>query len=104
MRHFSPQTLPARTGPGIAAGAYRPGFSAGLPHAAEAIFFFSTRTLKARAEQAAPSSIFERAPAAAARTARRAWSDFNDNAHVDRRAPPGRNPGGGRQGKPDRGI
>src|SRR3954471_21910070 len=104
MRHFFPQTLPSRTERGIAAGALRPGISAGLPHAAEATFFFSTRTLKARAFRRAPSSIFERAPAAAARPARRAWSDVNDDAHVDRRAPPGRNPGGRVQGKPDRGI
>ena len=39
MRHFSPQTLPPRTGPGIAAGALRPGICAGLPRAAEATFF-----------------------------------------------------------------
>src|SRR5687768_14741193 len=104
MRHISPQTMPLRRGTGIAAWGLRPDVRTGLPRAAEAIFFFSTRTLKARADQAAPSSIFERAQAAAARTAQRAWSDFNDNAHVDRRAPPGGNSGGGRQGKPDRGI
>src|SRR5215212_8790534 len=104
MRHFSPQTLPARTGPGVAAGALRPGISAGLPRAAEATFFFSTRTLRASASGRAPSSIFERAPGAAARTAQRAWSDVNDDAHVDRRAPPGGNSGGRGQGKPDRGV
>jgi ribonuclease E len=30
--------------------------------------------------------------------AARAWRQHNDDAHADRRAPPGRNPGGGRQG------
>src|SRR3954471_17717528 len=104
MRHFSPHTLPSRAGSGIAAGALRPGISAGLPRAAEATFFFSTRTLRARAKGHAPSSIFERALAAAARPAQRAWSDANDDAHVDRRAPPGGNSGGRGQGKPDRGM
>src|SRR5436853_3573522 len=104
MRHFSPQTLPLRRGTGIAAGVFGPDIRSGLPRAAEATSFFSTRTLKARPKGYAPSSIFERARGTAARTARRAWSDINDHAHVDRRAPPGGNPGGGRQGKPDRGI
>src|SRR5919112_44169 len=103
MRHFSPHTLPSSTGSGPAAGALRPDIRTGLPRAAEATFFFSTRTLKARAHGYAPSSIFERARGTAARTERRAWSELNDNAHVDRRAPPGRDPGGRRQGKPDRG-
>jgi hypothetical protein len=35
---------------------------------------------------------------------RRAWSDNNDHAHVDRRAAPGRNPGRRHQGKPHRGV
>jgi len=32
---------------------------------------------------------------------RRAWRSHNGNAHAHRCAPPGRNPGGGTQGKPD---
>src|SRR3712207_5327598 len=102
------------------AGTLRPAI-AGLPHAADANKSLLTRTFEARALSAAPLSIFERAGRAAPsvypqssrlspwleehhRTAARAWSELNDNAHADRRAPPGRDQGGRGQGKPDRGI
>src|SRR5688500_7920854 len=111
MRHFTPHRLRPLKGSGAELGP-RTAMNAGLPRAAEANFFISTRTFPARARTAAPSSIFERAgrahPILAARQGRAAaagaWSDFNDNAHVDRRAPPGGNSGGGRQREPDRGI
>src|SRR6218665_3047355 len=74
-----------------------------LPCAADAHYHLSTRTSDARAQSAARPSIFERVHLSIG-TAVRAWSDFNDNAHADRRAPPGRDPGGRAQGKPDRGI
>src|SRR4051812_4377434 len=92
---------------GVAFGTLRPALSTGHLPAAEAITSFATRTLGARAGSAAPSSIFERArrwPTFSIEAAPRVWSDLDDDAHVDRRAPPGRNPGGGGQGKPDRGI
>src|ERR1043165_5859194 len=74
-----------------------------LPLAADAQYHLLTRTSDARAQSAARPSIFERAHSVLG-TKVRAWSDFNDNAHADRRAPPGRDKGGGAQGKPDRGI
>src|SRR5687768_15595670 len=111
MRHFSPHRLRPLTGLGVAAGTSRPAMRAGLPRAAEAQIFISTRTYPARARTAAPSSIFERAGRARPRIVAKhlraaacAWSDINDNAHVDRRAPPGGNSGGGGQREPDRGI
>src|ERR1044071_5050382 len=114
MRHFSPHRLRPLKGMGVAAGTSRPAMKAGLPDAAEA--FRLTRTLTARARAAAPSSIFERARRSlhgfsaehgfddTLKAAERAWSDIDDHAHVDRRAPPGRDQGGGGQGQPDRGI
>src|SRR6185436_10113680 len=113
MRHFSPHRLRPLKGMGVAAGTSRPAMRAGLPDAAEA--FRLTRTNMARARPAAPSSIFERARRSlqgistehrfggAPEAAERAWSDIDDHAHVDRRAPPGRDQGGGGQGQPDRG-
>src|SRR3954464_12090924 len=92
---------------GAAFEALRPALLTGPLAAAEAQSSFSTRTLEARAASAAPSSIFERARRwlpGSIEAAPRVWSDFDDNAHVDRRAPPGRNPGGRGQGKSDRGI
>src|SRR5881275_1160667 len=83
---------------GAAYGTLRPALSTGPLIAAEALSLFATRTLGARAGSAAPSSIFERARRwlpGSVEAAPRVWSDFDDNAHVDRRAPPGRNPGGG---------
>src|SRR5687767_14359781 len=110
MRHFTPHRLRPLIGSGAEMGS-RTAMNAGLPRAAEAMIFVSTRTYPALARMAAPSSIFERAgrahPILAARQGRAAagaWSEFNDNAHVDRRAPPGGNSGGGRQREPDRGI
>src|SRR6218665_1720171 len=46
-------------------------------------------------------NFFEHARAATAYPAgtRRAWRSHNGNAHAHRCAPPGRNPGGGSQGK-----
>src|SRR3954467_14672648 len=104
MSFFTPVSLRLPPGTGAASGALRPALLAGRLVAAEANIFFSTRTSKARAAQAAPSCLFERAHRRPHRTARRAWRLFNDNAHADRRAPPGRNPGGRGQGKPDRGT
>src|ERR1700754_993860 len=75
----------------------------GLPRTADAQIYLSTRTSDARAQSAARPAIFERVHLSLG-TAVRAWSEFNDNAHADRRAPPGRDKGGGAQGKPDRGI
>src|SRR3954468_12979460 len=92
---------------GAAFGTLRPALSTGPLDAAEAPSSFATRTLGARAAPAAPSSLFERARlwlTGSIETAPRVWSDFDDDAHVDRRAPPGRNPGGGGQGQEDRGF
>src|SRR3954447_21534305 len=102
MRYFFPETLrpPMR---GAASGSLRPALVAGLPRAAEAHNFNATRTEGARAAPAAPSSLFERARRRLW-AAERAWSELNDHAHVDRRAPPGRDKGGRRQREPDRGI
>src|SRR4051812_39526455 len=98
MRHFSPDRLRPLKGMGVAAGSVspkRPARSAGLPCAAEAQYFLLTRTYPARARRVAPSSIFERArrshPGIASshgladilQAAGRAWSELNDNAHVD---------------------
>src|SRR6187399_2904139 len=77
----------------------RPAMVTGLPFAADATNSLSTRTQDARAEFAARESIFERVCRAALRVAASAWSDIDDNAHVDRRAPPGRDPSGRDQGK-----
>src|SRR5438270_7100251 len=104
MSSFTPVPLRLPYGNGAASGALRPGLFAGRPIAAEANDIISTRTRKARALEAAPLSLFERAHRRPHGTARRAWRLFNDNAHADRRAPPGRDPGGRRQGKPDRGT
>src|SRR5687767_8199800 len=116
MRYSSPLKTRPRKGSGVAAGTLRTAPGAALPQAAEA-HIISTRTFEARAQSAAPSSIFERAGRAALsatpslypdgllhETTARAWSDIDDDAHVDRRAPPGRNPGGRGQREPDRGI
>src|SRR5690606_25804374 len=101
MRHFSPELTRPLMCPGVRVGMVRPAISLGQPRAAEARIFTATRTFEARAVSAALLSIFERALADAVKAALRVWSDINDHAHVDRRAPPGRNPGGRRQGKPD---
>src|SRR3954451_23297225 len=103
MRYFFPETLrpPMR---GAASGRLRPAILAGLPLAAEAHVFNATRTEGARAASAEPSSLFERARRRLSTAAERVWSELNDHAHVDRRAPPGRDPGGRRQREPDRGI
>src|SRR3954453_7695591 len=103
MRYFFPETLrpPMR---GAASGALRPALVAGLPAAAEADPFITTRTVEARARSAAPSSLFERARRRLSTAAERVWRELNDHAHVDRRAPPGRDPGGRRQREPDLGI
>src|SRR5688500_1771699 len=74
------------------------------PCAAEATIYRSTRTFDARPEFAARTSIFERACRTAPKAAARAWSDIDDHAHVDRRAPPVRDQGGGAEGQPDRRI
>src|ERR1043165_799837 len=76
----------------------------GLPSAADANFHLSTRTFEARREFAARPSIFERLHLPAFAAAVRAWSELNDDAHADRRAPPGGDPGGRDQGKSNRGI
>src|SRR4051812_20849714 len=102
MRHFSSPSQRPQLGSGVAAGIFGPAPWTGLPQAAEAQHFTPTRTNLRRAD-ARLASIFEHVPwprAAAARV----WSFLNDNAHVDRRAPPRRNEGGSRQGKPDRGV
>src|SRR5919202_136876 len=104
MSLFSPVSLRLPIGTGAACGALPPGLIAGQLVAAEANIFISTRTRKARAEQAAPSSLFERARRRPLKAAWRAWRHINDNAHADRRAPPGRDQGGRGQGKPDRGA
>src|SRR3954464_5167441 len=104
MSFLFPISLRLPFGTGAASGVSRPALHAGRLIAAEANNFFSTRTRKARAPEAAPSFLFERAHRRPDKTARRAWRPINDNAHADRRAPPGRNPGGGGQGKPDRGA
>src|SRR4051794_28117047 len=104
MSFFTPVPLRLPSGIGAASGAVRPALIAGRLLAAEANQSVSTRTRKARAARAAPSSLFERAHRRPTETARRAWRLTDDNAHADRRAPPGRNPGGGGQGKPDRGA
>src|SRR3569833_4055795 len=87
---------------GAASGVLQPALSTGYPPAAEAQFMIATRSLEARAAPAAPSAFFERASRfllGPAEAAPRVWSDFDDNAHANRRAPPGRDPGGGGQGK-----
>src|SRR3954471_20757310 len=76
----------------------------GLAQPADANIHPSTRTSSARPEFAARPSIFERPRRPFHGGAVRAWSRLNDNAHADRRAPPGRDQGGRGQGKPDRGI
>jgi hypothetical protein len=76
----------------------------GHPQAADANIHLSTRTQGARAEFAARPSIFERVHLLFFERGVRAWSDINDNAHADRRAPPGRDKGGRDQGKSNRGI
>src|SRR4029453_13028692 len=101
MRHDFPPFQSPRMGSGAAVGIIGPAFWTGLPQAAEAQLFTLTRTIMRRAG-ASLLSLYERAPWPEA--AARAWSFLNDNAHVDRRAPPGRDKGGGRQGEPDRGI
>src|SRR3954454_32506 len=103
MRYFFPETLrsPMKS---AASGVLRPALVAGLLPAAEAHPFITTRTVGARAGSAAPSSLFERARRRLSTAAERVWSELNDHAHVDRRAPPGRDPGGRRQREPDRGI
>src|SRR5688572_10825521 len=96
-----------RLTPGPLAGSVSPGRLAQVtspPRAAEATNYRSTRTFDARPEFAARTSIFERACRTALKAAARAWSDIDDHAHVDRRAPPGRDPSGRDQGKPDRRI
>src|SRR5436190_21474744 len=101
MWHFSSRLTRRLFGDG-GLGGLRPVPVTGLPHAADALMI-STRTSDARPEFAAPPSIFERAhsPLGMRLRARRL---FNDHAHADRRAPPGGDPGGRAQGKPDRGI
>src|SRR3954465_4643713 len=87
---------------GMPGGVLRPAF--GLAQTADANIHLSTRTSSARPEFAARPSIFERLHLRASELGVRAWSRLNDNAHADRRAPPGRDQGGRGQGKPDRGI
>src|SRR3546814_15772614 len=101
MKHFSPQIERPQTGFGVA-GTLRPAFTSGGLRAADAIFCL-TRTSEARAPSAAPSSLFERA-CRLFNAAACAWSDINANSHVERPAPPGRNPGGGGQRKSNPGV
>src|SRR5918999_1408145 len=96
-----------RLTPGPLAASVPPGRLALMtspPCAAEATQHLPTRTYDARPEFAARPSIFERARRAALNAAAGAWSDIDDHAHVDRRAPPGRDPSGGAEGQPDRRI
>src|SRR5688572_2352075 len=103
MRHEFPDNRRPFMGQGVASVVKRPAFWTGLFRAAEAQFLTSTRTVMKRA--AAPSSsLFEHAGGRPSGAAARVWSDFNDYAHVDRRAPPGGDPGSRRQRKPDRGV
>src|SRR3954464_976785 len=87
---------------GMPGGMLRPDL--GLARTADANIHLSTRTSSARPEFAARPSIFERPHVRASERNVRAWSRLNDNAHADRRAPPGRDQGGRDQGKPDRRI
>jgi hypothetical protein len=93
MRYFSPEFLRPRSGTGVSSGTLRPANMTGLPFGAEAQFFILTRTHMARAFLAAPQSLFERAGRVVIAMALCAWRQLNDNAYVNRRAPPGRNPG-----------
>src|SRR3712207_1663505 len=104
MSFFSLDWLRPLRVTGVASRAAGPAMTTPQARAADTNSLFSTRTLKARAGSAPLSSIFERACRDALKAAARAWSDINDNAHADRRAPPRGNPGGRRQGKPDRRI
>jgi hypothetical protein len=103
MWYFPPRLTRRLFGDGVLGG-MRPALVTGLPRAADANIHLSTRTLDARPYFAARPSIFERAQLSALKAKVRAWSDLNDHAHVDRRAPPGGNPGGRDQGKSNRGI
>src|SRR5690606_25500575 len=102
MRQFLPGPDRFLTGSGMPGE--RPARAVGAPMSAPKTVMFSTRTYPARAPIAAPTSLFDRARHGGSPARARAWRHFNDNAHADRRAPPGRNAGGGGQGQPDRGI
>src|SRR3954464_14092467 len=114
MSYSSPIAPSPFTGTGVSAGISQPAHFAGKL-AADTNFFIATRTFETRAVPAAPLSIFEHAGRnlfegarpedfsgrAFTEEAAGVWSDLNDHAHVDRRAPPGRDPGGRRQGNTD---
>src|ERR1041385_9003608 len=102
MWYRSPRLFGRAGKRGMPGGMLRPAF--GLAPTADANIHPSTRTSSARPEFAAPPSIFERPRRPFHGGAVRAWSRLNDDAHADRRAPPGRDQGGRDQGKPDRGI
>src|SRR3954453_10824109 len=102
---YSPSRLMRRSSnDGVAGGTLRPALVTGWPRTADAQSDLSTRTLDALAEFAALPSIFERLHRPASEPRVRAWSELNDDAHADRRAPPGRDKGGRDQGKSNRGI
>src|SRR5687768_10845108 len=103
MWHFLPGLTRRLFGEGWISGSVRPALIAGAPQAANANILL-TRTFDARRMTAAQPSIFERARFLFSGAGEGAWSEVDDHAHVDRRAPPGRNPGGRDQGKPDRRI
>src|SRR5688500_15233482 len=90
---------PALRGDGVGRGGARP--MTGTTRAAAAILTNHLAGQQREGASAATHLHFDGAKLGKDPRARRL---FNDNAHADRRAPPGRNPGGGRQGKPDRGI
>src|SRR6476620_10533497 len=102
MWYRSPRLFGRFSRSGMPGGVLRPVF--GLARTADANIHLSTRTSSARPEFAARPSIFERLHREASERNVRAWSRLNDNAHADRRAPPGRDPGGRDQGKSDRRI
>src|ERR1700712_350093 len=102
MWYRSPRLYGRFSRSGMPGGMLRPAI--GLAQTADANIHLSTRTSSARPEFAARPSIFERLPREAPELTVRAWSSLNDNAHADRRAPPGRDQGGRDQGKPDRRI
>jgi hypothetical protein len=70
-----------------------PGFSHMIGKIADLVLRIAGRNLQTRARVHGTGPSGSTPPLGA-------WSNYNDNAHVDRRAPPGRNPGGGAQRQP----
>src|SRR5687768_8873116 len=104
MSHFLP--CPGRTlaGSGAWAWDFLSAHGAEDDHAADAKHIVVARTNAPRSLMIALPSFSYRAHRLGRPGLLRARRHNNDHAHVDRRAPPGRNPRGRRQGEPDRGV